>query len=35
MLVGLQVNDVLKDGPFARNDLPPDLLIGQPVNHIH
>ena len=35
MLVGLQVHDILKQGPFTRMHLPADLFFRQPVDHIH
>ena len=35
VLVALQVYDVFKNGPLARNYLSPDLLFRQSVDHIH
>jgi hypothetical protein len=32
MLVGLQMNNILEDGPLAGNDLPADLFIRETIN---
>jgi len=35
MLVGLEVNDIFKNGPFADDDISADLLFRQTIDDIH